>query len=128
MIPKLKSIRPFVGAQNFEISRNFYRDLEFEEVVLESKLSLFIREEIGFYLQDYYTKDWIDNTMIFMEVANTDEFWKDLVSLELTDKYENVRLTPVRVMDWGKNVLYMIHQGYCGILVSFLRKKYDLRI
>lgn len=44
----LKSIRPFVGAQNFEISRSFYKDLGFEEIILEPKLSLFIREEIGF--------------------------------------------------------------------------------
>ncbi|MFP3600093.1 glyoxalase, partial [Chryseobacterium sp. SIMBA_029] len=81
-----------------EISRQFYKDLGFEEVVLESKLSLFIREEIGFYLQDYYAKDWVDNTMIFMEVVNTDEFWNELQSLGLTEKYENVRLTPVKTM------------------------------
>lgn len=99
---KVQSIRPFIGAKNFEISRNFYRDLGFEEVVLESKLSLFTRQKTGFYLQDYYTKDWIDNTMIFMEVENTDEFWKELLTLNLTEKYVGVRLTPVRTMEWGK--------------------------
>jgi hypothetical protein len=34
MKPTVKSIRPFIGAQDFEISRNFYRDLGFEEIVL----------------------------------------------------------------------------------------------
>ena len=29
-----KSIRPFIGAKNFETSRNFYRDWGFEETVL----------------------------------------------------------------------------------------------
>jgi hypothetical protein len=48
MTSHLKSIRPFIGAQNFEISRSFYRDLGFKEVVLEPKLSLFQREELGF--------------------------------------------------------------------------------
>ncbi|WP_317131576.1 GNAT family N-acetyltransferase [Chryseobacterium viscerum] len=112
----LKSIRPFIGAQNFEISRSFYKDLGFEEVVLEPKLSLFIRQEIGFYLQDYYAKEWVDNTMIFMEVADTDEFWKELLSLGLTNKYENVRLTPVRTMDWGKECF--VHDP-SGILWHF---------
>ncbi|ASE60948.1 glyoxalase [Chryseobacterium indologenes] len=102
MPQNIRSIRPFIGAENFEISRRFYKDLGFQEVVLEPKLSLFKREEVGFYLQDYYAEEWVDNTMIFMEVINTDEFWKELLSLNLTDTYENVKLTPVRIMEWGK--------------------------
>jgi hypothetical protein len=31
---KAKSIRPFIGVKNFELSRNFYQDLGFEEVIL----------------------------------------------------------------------------------------------
>lgn len=116
MKSQLKSIRPFIGALNFEVSRNFYRDLGFEEAVLEPKLSLFIWQGTGFYLQDYYSKEWVDNTMIFMEVVNTDEFWKELLSLRLTDTYENVRLTPVRTMDWGKECF--VHDP-SGILWHF---------
>jgi hypothetical protein len=29
---QVKSIRPFIGAKDFEIARSFYRDLGFEEV------------------------------------------------------------------------------------------------
>ncbi|MEE6126599.1 glyoxalase [Chryseobacterium arthrosphaerae] len=112
----IKSIRPFIGAKNFAISRSFYRDLGFEEVVLEPKLSLFKREETGFYLQDYYAKDWVDNTMIFMEVADTEEFWKEISSLQLTEKYDNVRLTPIRTMEWGKECF--VHDP-SGILWHF---------
>jgi hypothetical protein len=97
-----KSIRPFIGAENFELSRNFYRDLGFEEVVLFHNMSLFKTESIGFYLQDAYVKDWINNSMIFMEVENIDQFWKDLEALELTSKYENVKLTPVKNFNWGR--------------------------
>lgn len=116
MKQQVKSIRPFIGAQNFEISRNFYKDLGFEEIVLESKLSLFRKQETAFYLQDYYAKDWIENTMIFMEVDNTDEFWQELLSLSLTNKYENVKLTPVRTMEWGKECF--VHDP-SGILWHF---------
>ena len=31
MIQKAISIRSFIGAENFEISRNFYKDFGFEE-------------------------------------------------------------------------------------------------
>lgn len=111
----MKSIRPFIGSENFEISRSFYRDLGFQEIVLEPKLSLFTRNNTGFYLQNAYVKDWIDNTMLFIEVENVEEFWSDLQELNL-EKYEGVRLTPIRTMVWGKECF--VHDP-SGILWHF---------
>jgi len=99
---KAVSIRPFIGAKNFELSRSFYRDLGFQETVLAPDMSVFKTEEIAFYLQNAYVKDWVDNTMIFLEVKDTSFYWSELLALNLTEKYENVRLTPIRVNDWGK--------------------------
>ena len=96
------SIRPFIGAENFEISRSFYRDLGFEEKVLSNDMCLFKTNNLGFYLQNAYVKDWIDNTMIFLEVDDVNRYWNELVALDLPAKYKNVRLTPVRNYDWGK--------------------------
>ncbi|MDP5201712.1 glyoxalase [Flavobacterium sp. DG2-3] len=95
-----KSIRPFIGSKNFEISRSFYRDLGFEETVLDSKMSVFKTDEIAFYLQDYYDKNWIENTMIFLEVDDVERYYSELQSLILTEKY-GVKLTPIRYEDWG---------------------------
>jgi len=53
-------------------------------------------------LQDAYVKDWIDNSMIFMEVEDVDQHWKELLALNLPAKYKHVRLTPVKVYDWGR--------------------------
>lgn len=116
MKQKMKALRPFIGAENFEISRKFYTELGFEEVVLEPNLSLFRKNEIAFYLQNAYVKDWIDNTMLFVEMENTDEFWNELLSLHLTEKYEKVRLSPVRTMEWGKECF--VHDP-SGILWHF---------
>ncbi|RNA62316.1 glyoxalase [Chryseobacterium nematophagum] len=102
MKQSIRSIRPFIGAENFDISRSFYQDLGFEEVILDGNLSLFKRQDIAFYLQRAYVKDWIDNTMIFIEVENVDTFWDELFSLNITEKYNTVRLVPVRNLDWGK--------------------------
>ena len=65
---KIKSIRPFIGAKNWEISRNFYRDAGFQETVLSHNMSVFKSGEFAFYLQDAYVQGWIDNTMVFLEV------------------------------------------------------------
>jgi len=96
------SIRPFIGAENFEVSRSFYRDLGFEETLLFPNMCVFKTGQLAFYLQDAYVKDWIDNTMLFLEVDDVDRYWKELVSLDLPSKYKNVRLTPVKVESWGK--------------------------
>lgn len=99
---KAISIRPFIGAKDFEVSRSFYRDLGFEESILTPNMSYFKTEGLGFYLQDAYVKDWIDNSMIFLEVDDVRRYWNELLALDLTTKYEYVKLTPIRELDWGR--------------------------
>lgn len=102
MKPQMKSIRPFVGSEHFETSSRFYRDLGFEEVVLSPGFSLFRWDKTSFYLQDAYVKDWIDNSMIFMETDDVESFWNYLQRLELMEKYSKVKIMPIRTMPWGK--------------------------
>ncbi|RYY61113.1 MAG: glyoxalase [Chitinophagaceae bacterium] len=96
------SIRPFVGSKDFAVSREFYRDLGFEEVVISHDMSLFQTGKTGFYLQAYYVKDWVDNTMLFLEVDDVDRYYSELDALQLSSKYEGVRLVPIRIESWGK--------------------------
>ncbi|WP_449437742.1 VOC family protein [Pedobacter steynii] len=99
---KALSIRPFIGAKDFELSRSFYKDLGFEETVITPDMSVFKTGGIAFYLQNAYVKDWVDNTMIFLEVEDVDRYWQELLALDLTVKYKNAKLVPVRVDYWGK--------------------------
>jgi hypothetical protein len=98
---KAISIRPFIGAKDFAISRNFYRDLGFEEIQL-GNMSYFKTKGLGFYLQDAYVQDWVDNTMIFLEVDDVSRYWTELLNLKLPTKYEGVKLTPIREYNWGR--------------------------
>jgi hypothetical protein len=99
---KALSIRPFIGAKDYDISREFYKDLGFEEVNLGHEMSLFRLNNLGFYLQRAYVRDWVDNTMIFMEVDDTERYYREILALDLPKKYKGVRLSPIRVLDWGK--------------------------
>ncbi|MBX3256178.1 MAG: glyoxalase [Chitinophagaceae bacterium] len=110
------SIRPFIGAQDFEVSRSFYRDLGFEEKIITPDMSYFRSQGLGFYLQDAYVKEWVDNTMLFMEVEDVHRFWNELQTLNLPAKYNTVRLTPVRQLDWGSECF--VHDP-SGILWHF---------
>ena len=98
-----KSIRTFIGAKNYDESRTFYQELGFEEVVIADDMSLFkVTPELGFYLQKYYVKDWINNSMVFLEVDDVDKCWEDLNLRGLHHKYQHVRLTSIKTLDWGR--------------------------
>ena len=97
------SIRTFLGSKDFEISRSFYKDLGFKESIISKNMSYFkIFETLGFYLQDAYVKDWINNSMIFLEVNNVEEYYNELQKLELHNKYNGVRLIPIKNDEWGR--------------------------
>jgi hypothetical protein len=102
MKQQTKSIRPFIGAKDFELSRNFYTDLGFKETILSNNMSVFKIDELAFYLQDAYVQDWIDNSMIFLEVENIALYWDNLLALNLTAKYKNVKIVPIKSYNWGK--------------------------
>ncbi len=111
-----KSIRTFIGSKNYNNSRNFYLDLGFDEIITSEKMSYFCIGEFGFYLQDAYVKDWIDNSMIFLEVDNLESNLKNIQSLRLTEKYKNVRLSEIKHNEWGNE--FFLHDP-CGILWHF---------
>lgn len=116
MANQIKSIRPFIGAKNFEISRKFYRHLNFEETVITSKMSVFKTHNIAFYLQDAYVKDWVDNTMIFVEVEDVKTYHATLLSLALPENFEHVKLSSIRIEHWGSE--FFLHDP-SGILWHF---------
>lgn len=111
-----KSIRAFIGSKDFTISRNFYTDLGFKEVVTSDTMSYFSIGEFGFYLQDAFVKDWVDNSMIFLEIDNIADHLAKMKKLGLTQKYENVRLSEISFNDWGNE--FFLHDP-SGILWHF---------
>lgn len=111
----IKSIRPFIGAKHFDDSKAFYTALGFHEVPL-GNMSLFTLEGFGFYLQDYYKKDWVDNSMIFLEVSDTSNHRQSLLGLNLPSQFKKVRISEIVVNDWGKE--YFVHDP-SGILWHF---------
>jgi catechol 2,3-dioxygenase-like lactoylglutathione lyase family enzyme len=106
-------LRPFVGAEDFGISRRFYRDFGFEEIMLGPGFSAFKSGNFAFYLQDAYVKDWIDNTMIFLEVGDVESHYRRLLALGLDAKYRRVRISGIREENWGKE--FFVHDP-SGIL------------
>ena len=100
---KATSIRTFIGAKNYTLSRQFYQELGFEEIVLSKDMCLFkVNEQLQFYLQDYYVKKWIENSMVFLEVDDIEVCWQELQAKALPNKYKGVKLSEIKTLDWGR--------------------------
>jgi len=112
-----KSIRTFIGAKNYQDSKQFYLELGFTAIEIGLEMTYFkVNENLGFYLQDYYVKDWVNNSMVFMEVENIDSCWKRLNEMDLDSKYKNVKLSEIKNLDWGR--VFFLHDP-SGVLWQF---------
>jgi catechol 2,3-dioxygenase-like lactoylglutathione lyase family enzyme len=120
---KLISIRPFIGSLNFDLSRDFYREIGFEETRLGPDFSVFEGQGVGFYLQNAHVKEWIDNTMVFLEVADADAFYEEMKSKDLPGRFPGARLLPVSEHHWGKKGFFYDPSGILWHFGTFKFRK-----
>ena len=116
---KLKSIRTFIGSKNFKTSQSFYKDLGFTENIISETMSLFVFNDLSFYLQDYFVEDWLSNSMVLIEVDNVEDYWIFLTKLELEKKYSGIKLIPIQQNDWGKECLLIDPSGVLWHFAEF---------
>lgn len=102
MIQAGKSIRTFVGSKNFEESCRFYEALEFELNHHGKGFAyVSISPGIGFYLQEYYVKDWCENSMLFLEVEDLPAYFEKIAAMDLPGKFPGVQVMPIKQQIWG---------------------------
>ncbi len=99
-------VRPFVPAQDFDLSKRFYETLGFEKV-LDSEVAIFNVGSGGFILQRYYQKDWAENFMMQLMVDDLDAWWKHIDSLDLPSKFGVQAPKPPAVQPWGLRIAYV---------------------
>ena len=103
MLPGIQSLRPFIGAKNMEQSLQFYTALGWEpRLVAPNMHYVYMHDHFGFYLQDYYQEDWVNNTQIFLEINDVETYHDHLQSLNLSAQFETVQLKPIQHLAWGK--------------------------
>ncbi|RYF88535.1 MAG: glyoxalase [Chitinophagaceae bacterium] len=106
------SLRPFIGARDYNHSRQFYTDLGFTEFAIASNMCRFaVNETLSFYLQDAYVQDWINNTMLFVEVQNVQQHYQAMLQMGLQERYKNVKLLPIVNRDWGSEFFLIDPSG-----------------
>jgi uncharacterized glyoxalase superfamily protein PhnB len=108
MVPsKILKLMAFVPAEDFELSRRFYRDLGFHENWGDDQACEFELEGFQFILQNFYVKDHAGNFMMSLLVEDADKWWEYIQSIDLAKKYDLYMAKPPTLQPWGLRVLYL---------------------
>lgn len=85
----INGLTPFLPAKNFELSKKFYGDIGFTVKAEIENAILFVSNEHGFWLQNYYAKEWAENSMICLYVNDINFWWSKNAPILNSDAYRD---------------------------------------
>ncbi|MDM0046136.1 VOC family protein [Variovorax dokdonensis] len=98
----LKSIelKAFVPAQDFELSKRFYREIGFTMASEGGGIAYFHHQgSCPFLLQSYYVKEFAENLQLHLLVEDVQAWWSHLKAIDITGRY-GVRMTDPVEQPW----------------------------
>lgn len=87
---KVTNLTAFLPAKDFDLCCQFYEDLGFNKVLSIAGANRYELDGFGFWLKDYYVKDYADNTMLCLYVADINSWYKHLAKLDFPNNYEGL--------------------------------------
>jgi catechol 2,3-dioxygenase-like lactoylglutathione lyase family enzyme len=100
-------IRTFVPARDFEASKDFYGSLGFTLKWSDANLALLEIANQRFYLQRYYVKEWAENSMIHITVADARSCFRQITELLATGRFPGARVSEPKQEKYGALVTYV---------------------
>jgi hypothetical protein len=86
-MPEINAITPFLPARDFGLSLQFYSDLGFSTMTEIAGAVRLEMDGCSFWLQNYYVKEWADNAMLCLYVADIDSWWSKIDKLNIDEKF-----------------------------------------
>ena len=96
---RVTEVKAFVPARDFELSKQFYRDLGFTMASEGGGVAYFHHGQASFLLQDFCVEDHITNFMMHLLVENVDDWHHKISEAGLAEKYK-VEVSPVELQPW----------------------------
>lgn len=100
--------RPFLPARDFEVSKAFYVALGFEKLLDSTDVAIFRVGASSFLLQNYYQKEWAENSMMQLMVDDLDACWAHIVSLGLPERFGVPAPKAPALQPWGLRIAYVV--------------------
>lgn len=106
--PAARTVRPFLPARDFEVSKRFYEALGFEKL-LDGDVAIFACAGAGeFILQNYFEETWAANSMMQLAVDDLDAWWAHVDGLDLPGRFGVPAPKPPALQPWGLKVAYVV--------------------
>lgn len=96
------TIQPFILAKDFQLSKQFYLDFGFQKIYEDANLKLFKKDQVSFFLQNYYDKTIAENTVFQIYADNLDDIFHLL--WQLKDKYPMIQVSPIHQAHYGQTM------------------------
>ena len=100
-------LKAFVPAKDPAVSRRFYSDLGFKQNWANDQIAEFQIGEFRFLLQTYYVKEYAENCVMHLTVANADAWWQKVLAIKLEERYAGIMIKPPAMQPWGLRVLFL---------------------
>jgi len=103
----ISDLRPFLPAKDYAVSKAFYEALGWVVEYEDDHLALLANAERRFYLQRAYVKDWAENTMLFIPVADATASFDAIRALLEPGRFGDARVAPPRHQPYGALVTHV---------------------
>ena len=100
-------VKPFVGSRNFEESRDFYVALGWSVKFDTGDLAELELGEFRFYLQDFYQRQWCENSMLHLTVEDAEAWHRHAKAVLGARKYGVARVKAPEMQDYGALVTHI---------------------
>ena len=104
---RVRDVRPFVGSADFAVSKAFYVALGWQVEYDDGSLALLANGAHRFYLQDAYAKEWVDNTMLHVTVADAAAAYGQVRALLDSGDFGGARVAPPKREAYGALVTHV---------------------
>lgn len=106
--PAATDLRPFIPAQDFELSQRFYARLGWETRVVAPDLALVtVSDHQSFYLQDYYVREVAENSMLHLTVTDAQAWYAHVVERMAGQPFGAARVQPPKLQAYGALVTFV---------------------
>lgn len=96
---RITEIKAFVPARDFEVSKQFYKDLGFTMASEGGGVAYFHFDHVSFLLQDFCAESLAENFMMHILVEDVDAWWQHVASSGVAAKYD-VKLSAIEAQPW----------------------------
>ena len=96
---KVTEIKAFVPSKDFELSKQFYKDLGFTMASEGGGIAYFHYGHVSFLLQDFCAKSFAENFMMHILVEDVNSWWERAHESGVLEKY-GVKVTALENQPW----------------------------